>query len=506
MIPGLGLPEPPNGATRMDRDFEPTPVPRFEAILLLAVTVVSSLAATLAMAYAVSTASFRIYEGVEAELAFEASRLRAHLALYTDPLAGAFDYGEVPARFYALYTPVWSSFLALLPLGATKLGARLVATSAWIGSLALGALAAPVTRRRTAWTFATFAAGCFFLVRGATSGTADALATLVATVALLRITKRGSPSPSDMVLLALAPLLKPNVIGILVGVSLGLVLALSRNPGHRRRAALALGAAVLTVSIGVLGFELLSGGTWLHHLVLSSAQEWRFGRWVEQVGPRVVLLGAPHLVILALALRRGKASPYATLALLASTGWALVGMAKSGSATNYWLEPTAAALVVLATTRGVDFERPAARVCAGFAALNVAISAPALLAMNEEARKTASALPRLREACSLAAGEMLFSHDVGIEVELTGRLTTPPFQASYLLRHGRFPLATWEADLALPRVRYFVARGSYFEAPTPSDEEGQKERLAYLVELRPEFERLFVFDQEVGPFRIYRRR
>jgi hypothetical protein len=479
---------------------------RIERLLLWGAAAVCTLVAASAVAYGILTAPTRLYEGVEGELAFEASRLRAGLPLYVDPLVGAFDYGKVPARFYALYTPVWSLLVSLASPEIAKPFARLISFSAWLGTLALAALAAPPERKRTAWTFAAFAAGCFFLVRGAVSGTGDTLATLLATGVLLRVTRRNGPTPLDAGLLALAPLVKPNVIGILIGVLFVEVRRAISDPRARRVCGASVGAAGLTLLVGSLVFEMASGGAWLRHLVLSSAQEPRLGRWVDQFGTRLVLLGAPHAAIAVAAWMRGKASPYALGALVASAAWATLSMAKGGSATNYWLEPTAAALVVISTTEGRAFERLAAWTCGGFGVLSAAISGPALSRIWLDASAAARALPALSVACPLAPGEMLASNDMGIEVELTGRLTIPPFQMTYLLRHARFPLSTWRNDLALSELRYFVTRSEYFEAPPPEDEEGKKERYAFLVELRDSFDQLFAFERQVGPFRVYRKR
>jgi hypothetical protein len=479
---------------------------RFETLFFRVAGVVCALVAALALVYALATVSSRLYEGVEGELAFEAARIRGGMPLYVDPRTGAFEYGKVPARFYALYTPVWPALVALAPAGATKVFARVFSLSAWLGTLAWSVSAAKPGHRRSAFLFAAFAGGCFFLVRGAVAGTADTFATLLATVALLRVARCDTLHPRDAFLLALAPLVKPNVVGVLVGVCLvDVARGVSTSTGRRTRAA-SLGTVAVTLLGGCLVFEAVSAGEWLTHLLSSSAQELRTGRWMEQFGSRALLLGAPQAAIALLAHRRGTASPYATGALVVSTLWAVLGMAKSGSATNYWLEPTAATLVVIATSEGAAFERAASWVGASFGVLNAAVSFPALCRMWTEAEEEARALPALRAACPLAAGETIASHDVGIELELTGRLWIPPFQTTYLLRHGRFPLAIWQGDLALPELRYFVTRGPYFEAAPPSDAEGKKERLAFLLELRAQIDRSFVLKARVGPFRVYRRR
>jgi hypothetical protein len=488
---------------------------QLERALVLGAAFAGGGLAVLALAYALATVSSRPYESVEGELAFEASRLRAHLPLYVDPRIGAFDYGPVPARYFAHYTPVGSAALSLVPATAAKVVARVASLSAWLATLALGVLGArPSHEPRTATSggarasllFALFAAGCFFLVRGFVSGTADTLATLLATAALLRIVRHDALSPGDALLLGLAPLVKPNVLGVFLGVCVVEGVRIKRRERPLGASSRALAVAVTTVAMGVLVFEASSHGAWLEHLYWSAAPELRLGRWVEQFGARMVLLGVPHLAIGVIAYKRGTWSPYAVGALVASVAWAGFSMAKSGSATNYWLEPTAAALVTVATTRGAAFERDGARVCAAVGGLSAFLSAFPLIRMWSDASAAARALPEVSRVCALAPGEMLGSPDAGIEVELTGRLWIPSFVMTHALRHGRFSTSSWRRDIALPALKCVVTRGEYFEVDPPNDPEERRDRLADVVELKDAYDASFVRAADADPFRVYLRR
>src|SRR5579872_1361480 len=112
-----------------------------------------------AVAYSIAALPVRPLDGVEGEVLYEAARLRAGLPLYTDPIAGAFDHGPVPARFFVLYPPLWSFLLSLVPGAARVLAGRIAACAAWFGTLAYLAWRAPAPHRRVACVAAAFAGG-----------------------------------------------------------------------------------------------------------------------------------------------------------------------------------------------------------------------------------------------------------------------------------------------------------------------------------------------------------
>lgn len=71
----------------------------------------------------------------EAEVLHEAARIRGHLALYTDPVAGAFDYGPVPTRCFVVYPPLWAWVLSWAPAGAATAVARGASALAWLAKI-----------------------------------------------------------------------------------------------------------------------------------------------------------------------------------------------------------------------------------------------------------------------------------------------------------------------------------------------------------------------------------
>src|SRR5579884_3638140 len=71
--------------------------------------------------WAVLTLSVRLTIPGETEVLFEASRIRAGLPLYVDPVVGAFDYGAVPARYFVVYPPLWSWGVSHVPAGRAAL-------------------------------------------------------------------------------------------------------------------------------------------------------------------------------------------------------------------------------------------------------------------------------------------------------------------------------------------------------------------------------------------------
>ncbi len=463
-------------------------------------------AAAAALAYALTTPSWRPLDNTEAELLFAASRVRSGFALFVDPRVGATDYGPVPARYYALYTPLWAWVLSLVPAAAARTVARLVASASWFGILAFVANQAPRSRRAACWIFAGFAAGSFFLLRSAVVAAPDATAAAIATFALMQAVRRDRLGPGAAGLFALAALLKPNVLGLGAG-ALGAHLVCP--PAGRRAivAPLAAGAFVL-VGAAVL-FQTVSHGAWISHLLGGSAQDIRLARGIDEVASRFPFLGLPQVLLFGAALAFGRPSRPALAALGTSTVWAAFSMAKSGSTTNYWFEPTLAALVVLATTE----PRPAA---AGsndrfalwttlgvslLALLSAVVTLPAILLLNRQAKAAARAIDEVRAACPLKPGEMAVASDSGLEYELSGRLAVTAFSMSYVLRQGRFPLALWSSDLALPAVRWFVTRG-----PTLEGEPSGPESPAFFVELRPQIQRDFGLRRQIGNFWIYGRR
>jgi hypothetical protein len=298
---------------------------------------------------------------------------------------------------------------------------------------------------------------------------------------------------------------------------LGVHALAQRTAPRRLLQPLVCGGAVLLAAVAA--FELGSGGAWWTNLVAGSGQELRWERGVEQVVSRLPYLGLPQVLVFVAARRLGHPNRYALGALASSTVWTVLTMAKSGSTTNYWIEPTLAALVVLATTETCAavaaaaafpaedrFGRAAALGASVLALASAATTLPAIARMAAEARQNARSLREVRAWCTLAPGEMAIGGDPGVEYELSGRLATTPFEMTYLSRRGLFPLSTWAADLARPSVRWFVTHGDPLHEEPPRTPEERRETLAFFLELRDQILEDFSFDRRIGDFWIYRRR
>lgn len=435
----------------------------------------------------------------EAELLTEASRIARRLPLYVEPAVGALDDGPLPFRKHALYTPLWSAFLSLLgPLGSasTLVLGRLLASLAWFVGVPLLALRAsrgrPEARTMALLAFAG-PAGMFFLVRAGVGCNVDPIAVLLAAGAFASCLGARRVTPLAAGLFAGAVLLKPHVAGMGLGVALA---AIPRRELGRRW----LGLGVAIAVAGALGLYLVSGGAWPRHMLATSANPWSLARFAAYLGGYGFALGLPHLVFGVALLVRG--DRLAAFGVLGSTLLAAVLMAKLGSATNYWLEPTAALAVALAAHRGTW----KLGVWAG--ALGLALVAMALDvgALPKEARgwmEQARTLEAARATCAPGPGEVWSASDPMLEYALAGRVTRAPWQLSLLVRAGKLPASVLASDLAEPRLTCFAMRGPGLEAPpgpTPVEDGVYDHEL--WGPMHESFERI----GEVGGLYIYRRR
>jgi hypothetical protein len=89
---------------------------------------------------------------------------------------------------------------------------------------------------------------------------------------------------------------------------------------------------------------------------------------------------------------------------------------------------------------------------------------------------------------------------------LNGRVVATPFQTSYLVRHGKFPLALWKADLERREVSCLVLPNDILEHPAPMDREEMVETTCYGIELHDTLNRLFYLASRDDGMWIYRRR
>jgi hypothetical protein len=464
-----------------------------------AVAVALCLAASLA--FALLTLGTRPLENTEGCLLFEAARIRDGLTLYTDPVAGAFDYGAVPARFFVLYPPLGSGLVSLFPAGLAAALGRALSLVSWYGVLAWIAWGAHRRGRPLGVLAAAFVSGVYTLTLYAASVRPDALAVALAAVALeLSVRAEGAPPARAGALFALAAWLKPNVVGLAAGA----FLAALRSP---RRARGALGAAALvTLAIGV-PLHLLSHGAAWTHLARSTAQPLRLDVWVAQMTTRpqffALLLG--FALVAGVAARVDPGVRLATLALATSVAWTLVSLAKVGSATCYWMEPCVGAAVVLAHAPVPSLSPrwrallaaalPLQAIWTGVASVRSSVESIA------ESPAKARAIERLR--AGLGAGSLLLSDDAGIELALDGRLVDTPFQTTALVRAGLFPRSAWEADVARPEVTGLVVTSDLLERPlTQVDEAHDRYDVEMRRWLRDEFA---LASREAGLF-VYARR
>jgi hypothetical protein len=452
----------------------------------------------------------RPFGRVEAELVYQASRLQRGLPLYVDPAQGAWEMGAPPTRYYVLYTPLWPWLLA--KLSPTSLASMRTVGRALNGLLLLGTLGAVVRASRrdnrvTVMTGALLTLGLAMLVREAGTADADMAAVALSTLGLLRLNQRRGLDGLSAALLAAAPLMKPSVLGTPVGAVVAHVVTHWRSGWRRLLLPLVVGGLVAGALAGV--FHVWSHGTWLTHIVRATGQTLSFDRWLQEVGGRFMFLGVPHVVAGIFAVRR-RAPLVATLPLATSVAWSLFSMAKHGSGTQYWLEPTMAALVALGTCAPATApsRRGAWLAWAGLVlALAVgATSFPELVSAAREERRWNAVVESLRAHCTLRPGEVIVSSDSTLELELDGRVIVPSWQTSYLVRTGKFPLEEWRHDLARPDgAHWFVHSEDYLEPP-PAVIEGITEVSAYRKELRDVMEASFAFDTEIDGMLVYVRR
>jgi hypothetical protein len=475
-------------------------MPRVARWLLLVAALVALAAA---LAFAFGTVVARPLDTVEGELLFEAQRLRDRLPLYVDPAVGAFDYGPMPSRYFVLYTPLWPELLAQAPARWAATMTRLASTVAWFGLLALIAVRAPAERRFAAVVAAAWAGGTFMLVRHASNARADTVAVVIAAAGVLRSVQRGRVDGVSGALFAFAAWMKPNVVGLAAGA------LLHEGAVGRWRVAKPLGAA-LAVSLAFGWWtHALSHGLWLDHLAHSTMQSMSAGRGLEQVISRLPFLGLPHAFAWACAWR-SRADPRVRLLLTvlgASLVWAVAGMAKVGSATGYWLEPSVAAVMVIAYAPVVPVTRamgaPVALAVSMVAAVVLGLSAAASVRAFGEALAERDAIARVRSTCGAASADLVLGEHPGLEMMLDGRVLETPYQMTHLVRAGRYPAPLWQKDILLPQVRCLVTESDVVERPL-SQVDLEEDRFA--VEIRATLRDKFELVMRDGPLWIYRAR
>jgi energy-converting hydrogenase Eha subunit B len=468
-------------------------------LLLSATVVLAALVATLA--WIAATCMVRPLDGVEGDVLFEAARIRAHLPLYVDPTVGAHDYGAVPARFLVLYTPLWPAVLAAL--GASALAGRVVAAAAWLGVFAWIAHRAPPERRIATRAAALFAASTFVLALYGASARPDAAAVLVCGVALERAARKGDVDAIAGALFALAAWIKPNVVGVAPGAFVVAIVVARRATMRGIAGAIGVSAALAAV------LTLLFGRVWIDHLLASTGQPPSLSHWSEQMASRAPFFGLPLAAAIAVGwrARRDPGAAIATGALVTSTLWAIVSLAKIGSASNYLMEPMVAAVVVVARA---DLPPLTAR-----ASLLGAVAIVAQTAYNGVAsvrsalehvpldRERGRVVVEARTLCGARPSDVVIADEPGLELMADGRIVETPFQSTHLARRGRFPVDKWIDDVTRPEVGCLLMQDDLLERPC-IDVDPEHDRFG--PELRRALGRHFVLATERAGIRVYRRR
>jgi hypothetical protein len=445
------------------------------------------------LAFAIGTLGTRPLEYVEGEVLFDAARIRQHLALYIDPSVGTFDYGALPARFFVLYTPIWAWLLAQIPDGAAAMVGRAVNTFAWFGFLIVVAWRAPGHWRRVA---AAFAGASFFLAFSTCSARPDGVAVILAATALWRAARAGRVDAVGGVLFALAAFIKPNVVGIAAGT---LAAQLWRD---RRDLAAILGALATSLVLGLV-LHAWSGGLWLLHLQRSTYQPFSGAHFAGEMSSGVPLFGAPLAFAICCGVRhrRDPAVRVMLPALISSTAWTLVCLAKFGASHNHWLEPAIAAVLTVAFSPVVVVSRRWAKLLTAQLVLTAMV---AVAGAGEElwlAPRRAALIAEARALCGAAPGDVVLAPDLGVEMMLNHRIHTTGFQMTHLVRRGLFPLQKWLDDVERPEVRGLVLESGILE-----DANGHLSFDRLGPELRRRFAQKFVLAQARAGLSVYRLR
>jgi hypothetical protein len=457
-------------------------------LLVVGMTLVLGASLVVTLAWAIATVVARPLDGVEGDVFFEADRIRSGLPLYTDPTSGALEYGPPPSRYLVLYPPLWSAALSLVPREVEVIAGRVVASTAWFGLLAILVWRAPKERRRVVAAASAFVAGTWVLALYGANARPDAVAVLASGLGLERAARlsgeRSQAVPPRQpsidvvtgVLFALAVWTKPNVLGAAPGAFVACLLASTGGMRARIRTILPGLVGVLSTSL-VVGavLHVVSKGAWLTHLLASTGQPPNATLWLGQIADRgpFFLLPLFAALVIALRARRDPGAAIAAGALLTSIAWTLLSLAKIGSASNYFMEPCVAMLVVLSR---VDLP-PA------LAAPRVSVAAVALLqvawnatgsitgagAALPRAFERASTLADVRRVCGAEQGSVVLADEPGLELALNGRLIATPFQTTHLARRGRFPVEEWVKDVASPRAQCLVMQDDLLERSLTDD-------------------------------------
>lgn len=449
---------------------------------------------------------------VAAEIGFEALRVARKLPLYVDPWQGAWEDGAPPSRWYVLYTPMFpwlvgklSALVAEPSLASVRVVGRTIAVCAWLAVHVAPVVWAPKGKRYVTALAAMLGGGIYFISRHAASMSPDTLATALVVLGVLRAVRHGRFDPISAVLLITAPFIKPSCLGGVAGAAI-VHLAL-RRPGWMGAVVAAAAAA-----LALMGWcHLASDGNWLSNLWRSTGQPLTLARWVQELGGRVMVLGVPHVIVGGLAWRR-RVTWLVLGPLLGSIAWTTFMMAKHGSGSHYWFEPTGLALIAISRMPGAvpgrEPEWLAGQLPWGgvaFGMLVAATSWPLYVAEPGRYRLHETIATTIDAHCVRKRGEFVASTELELELALNGRISVPAWQTGFLARTGRFPAEAWRSDLARPEVRW-LALGVDPRKPPGTTNDERIEQSPYRDILKPVILEHYVFDRKIGRMFIFRRK
>jgi len=426
---------------------------------------VSCVSLVFVVAWAVLTLRTRLLDGVEGEIIFEAMRLRQKAALYIDPVLGDSASGDPATRFFVLYPPVFPWLVSLFEVSrivsATTL-VRALSMLAWTSAVLVlarswpGAAPRSVFRRALIGGSAAFVLGAYPLSVYGMSGRPDAVALLLAALALRRAVGKGGLDEVSGVLFALAVFVKPNVLGLAGGATVATVL---RYRGASWRGV----GSLVGASVGLGGLlHGLSGGQFVHHLAASTMQDTSLQLWLSQMSSRLPFFLAPVALSLVVAARnlRDKSIFVAFSALAVSLCWALVSLSKIGSASNYWMEPCLGALAVCSRVGDFRLSSRSSTVAAVLLGLQAPYVGVASIRSSLEGIAVATAqraaVERVRALCNIFEGAVILADEPGLELELGGRVVDTAFQFAHT-KNAELTRA-WERSFESPRVGCVVSQ------------------------------------------------
>jgi hypothetical protein len=215
--------------------------------------------------------------------------------------------------------------------------------------------------------------------------------------------------------------------------------------------------------------------------VQSNAQPFALGPWLEQVPARLPFFAT----LFAWCAWQGRHEKIAFGAFVGAFAWTLIALAKTGSSSNYWMEPCIAALVLLARAPRASYDD---RRLAGAALVSVLYVGVASIrgALEHRAtfRRDAEVVESFRAECTLVAAD-----EAGIELVLDGRILMPAYQMTYLVKKGSVPESLFHDQLRA--VPCYVEHTS---------------QLSLLPNVASELPRLFDGPRERDGFRLWKKR